>query len=142
MSEPRALRFVPTQSAQVEWVRDSKHEWLVRSGFTEQGELAMVRVTMEPGQSHSFHCHPSMEEILYCVAGRGLQWVGTESHRMEAGDTVHIPRGEAHATFNLYDEPLVFLAILTPAVFDGDETVDLYEDEPWANLLADAGLGS
>jgi quercetin dioxygenase-like cupin family protein len=128
------LRFVPPGAADVEWVRDSKHEWLVRNGLTGPGELAMVRVTMKPGQSHAFHCHPRMEEILYYVSGRGIQWVGEEKSEMGAGDTAHIPMGEVHATYNPFDEPLVFLAILTPAVFDGNETRDLAEEEPWASM--------
>ncbi len=134
MDADTGLRFVPPGAADVEWVRDSKHEWLVRNGLTGPGELAMVRVTMKPGQSHAFHCHPRMEEILYYVSGRGIQWVGEEKSEMGAGDTAHIPMGEVHATYNPFDEPLVFLAILTPAVFDGNETRDLAEEEPWASM--------
>ncbi|HJM56636.1 MAG: cupin [Planctomycetes bacterium] len=134
MDADTGLRFVPPGAAEVEWVRDSKHEWLVRNGLTGPGELAMVRVTMKPGQSHAFHCHPRMEEILYYVSGRGIQWVGEEKSEMGAGDTAHIPMGEVHATYNPFDEPLVFLAILTPAVFDGNETRDLAEEEPWASM--------
>lgn len=134
MDADTGLRFVPPGAAEVEWVRDSKHEWLVRTGLTGPGELAMVRVTMQPGQSHAFHCHPRMEEILYYVSGRGIQWVGKEKCEMGAGDTAHIPMGEVHATYNPFDEPLVFLAILTPAVFDGNETRDLAEQEPWASM--------
>ena len=134
MDADTGLRFVPPGAADVEWVRDSKHEWLGRNGLTGPGELAMGRVTMEPGQSHAFHCHPRMEEILYYVSGRGIQWVGEEKSEMGARDTAHIPMGEVHATYNPFDEPLVFLAILTPAVFDGNETRDLAEEEPWASM--------
>ena len=122
MSAP--LRFVPTSAAQVEWPRDQKHEWLVRDGLTGEGDLAMVRVTMESGQSHEFHSHPAMEEILYVLSGRCIQSVAEEKQELSAGDTVHIPTGVPHATHNPFAEPLVFLATLTPAVFDGEETVD------------------
>jgi len=119
------LRFVPPGAAEVEYMRESKHEWLVRNGLTGPGDLAMVRVTMESGQSHELHCHPRMEEILYVVSGRGNQQVGEETREVAAGDSIHIPMGERHATFNPFDEDLVFLAVLTPAVFDGEETRDL-----------------
>jgi quercetin dioxygenase-like cupin family protein len=122
MNDP--LRFVPTSDAQVEWARDQKHEWFVRDGLTGEGELAMVRVTMTTGQSHEFHRHPRMEEILYVLSGRCVQWVANEERELNAGDTVHIPMGMVHATHNPFPEPLVFLAIMTPAVFDGQETVD------------------
>ncbi|HIG86425.1 MAG TPA: cupin domain-containing protein [Planctomycetes bacterium] len=118
------LRFVPSSSGQVEWIRDQKHEWLVRDGLTGEGDLAMVRVTMESGQSHETHSHPRMEEILYVLSGRCIQSVGNKEQELGPGDTVHIPMGMTHATHNPFPEPLVFLAVLTPAVFDGNETVD------------------
>lgn len=116
MKDP--LRFVPSSAAQVEWVRDQKHEWLVQKGLTGEGDLAMVRVTMESGQSHETHSHPNMEEILYVLNGRCMQSVAGEERELGAGDTVHIPMGVPHATHNPFPEPLVFLAILTPAVLE------------------------
>jgi quercetin dioxygenase-like cupin family protein len=116
MNDP--LRFVPSSSGQVEWIRDQKHEWLVREDLTGKGDLAMVRVTMDSGQAHDTHSHPHMEEILYVLSGRCRQWVGDEERELGAGDTVHIPMGMPHATHNPFPEPLVFLAILTPPSFD------------------------
>jgi hypothetical protein len=39
-----------------------------------------------------------------------------------------------HATHNLSDRPLVFLAVLSPATQRGPECVDVYDQEPWRSL--------
>ena len=41
---------------------------------------------------------------------------------------------EVHGTYNVFDEPVVFVAILSPAVFDGPALVDVSRDEPWCSL--------
>ena len=46
------------------------HEWLCRPGLTDAKDLQLVRVSMPPGTGHAFHRHPTMEEIIYVVAGR------------------------------------------------------------------------
>ena len=39
-----------------------------------------------------------------------------------------------HGTYNIFDEELLFLAVLSPAKIDGPATVDVYRDEPWCAL--------
>jgi hypothetical protein len=39
-----------------------------------------------------------------------------------------------HGTYNVFAEPLVFLAILSPAKFAGPVLVDVSADEPWCSL--------
>ena len=77
-----------------------------------------------------------MEEIIYVVAGRAEQWVGRESRVLGPGEIAHIPTGVVHGTYNAGSEPLVFLAILSPAIFDGPALVDVSSEEPWASLRA------
>lgn len=110
------------------------HEWLCRPGLTEARDLQVVRVTMPPGKGHAFHRHPAMEEVIYVVAGRAEQWVGRDSRVLGPGDVAHIPKDVVHGTYNAGGEPLVFLAILSPAIFDGPALVDVSREEPWASL--------
>jgi hypothetical protein len=44
-----------------------------------------------------------------------------------------------HATYNAGEDMLVFLAILSPATFDGPAIVDMSAEEPWASLRAAGG---
>ena len=75
-----------------------------------------------------------MEEIIYVVSGIAEQWVDLEKRRLGPGDTAHIPRDVVHGTYNSGQETLVFLAILSPAVFEGPALVDVSGEEPWASL--------
>jgi quercetin dioxygenase-like cupin family protein len=77
-----------------------------------------------------------MEEIIYVVSGVAEQWVDREKRLLRAGDSAHIPRDVVHGTYNAGDETLVFLAILSPARFDGPALVDVHAEEPWRSLRA------
>ena len=131
-----SLRFVTSAEAEVEESAWGPHEWLCRPGLTDAEGLLLVRVTMPPGRAHQFHRHPAMEEIIYVVAGTAEQWVDTERRWLRAGDSAHIPRDVVHGTYNSGEEPLVFLAILSPAKFSGPAIVAVHTDEPWRSLRA------
>lgn len=134
MHSPHCLCFVTSKDAQVEVLPWGPHEWLARPGLTASKHLQMVRVTMPPGAAHAFHRHPCMEELLYYVSGRAEQWVGREKRVLSAGEVAHVPMDEVHGTYNVFDEPVVFLAILSPAVIDGPALIDVSQDEPWKSI--------
>ena len=134
MSCGACLRFVTSKEAEVEELPWGPHEWLARSGLTESRWLQLVRVTMPAGKAHRFHRHPALEELLYVVAGRVEQWVGREQRVLGPGELAHVPRDEVHGSYNVFREPVVFLAVLSPAVFEGPVLVDVSHDEPWRSL--------
>ena len=133
MSNPY-VRFVTEAEIQVEELPWGPHEWLARPGLTESKELLLVRVRMPPGKAHKFHRHPEMEEIIYVESGTAEQWVDQEHRLLTAGQSAHIPKDVVHGTYNAGEEPLVFLAILAPAEFDGPALVDMSGEEPWKSL--------
>jgi quercetin dioxygenase-like cupin family protein len=107
----------------------------------EADKLLLVRANMDPMHCHPFHFHPHREEIIYVIYGRAEQWVGTEKRILKAGEMAHIPPGVIHATYNPHKEPLVFLAILSPAKLPDDlaavpDPQDVSAQEPWASLRA------
>jgi len=110
------------------------HEWLCRPGLTDSKLLQLVRVTMPPGKAHAFHRHPHMEELIYYLSGRIEQWVGREKRIMRAGELAHVPMDEVHGSYNVFDAPAVFLAVLSPAIIEGPALVDVSMDEPWRSL--------
>jgi quercetin dioxygenase-like cupin family protein len=131
-----ALRFVTDREMQVEPSPWGPHDWLSRPGLTDAQGLLMVRVRMPPGRAHQFHRHPAMEEIIYVVSGAAEQWVDRAKRVLHAGEVAHIPRDVVHGTYNAGDDTLVFLAILSPATFDGPALVDVHTEEPWRSLRA------
>lgn len=119
---------------EVEDVPWGPHEWLCRPGLTDAEDLLLVRVRMPPGNAHQFHRHPAMEEIIYVISGRAEQWVEQEKQLLGPGEMAHIPRDVVHGTYNAGDEELVFLAILSPAKFEGPAVVEVHLEEPWRSL--------
>ncbi|MCK6446442.1 MAG: cupin domain-containing protein [Planctomycetes bacterium] len=134
MCQHHFLRFVTSAEAEVEVLPWGPHEWLARAGLTDSKLLQLVRVKMPPGKAHAFHRHPCMEELLYYVEGRAEQWVGREKRILRAGDVAHVPMNEVHGTYNVFDEPVTFLAVLSPAVIDGPALIDVSAEEPWRSI--------
>ena len=117
----------------------TNNEWLCRPDIVAADKLMLVRANMDPMHCHPFHFHPHREEIIYVLYGRAEQWVGQERRILSAGEMAHITPGTIHATYNPHMEPLVFLAILSPAKLPADmagdpDPVDVSSHEPWASL--------
>lgn len=132
-------RFIQIDEAARETNPWTNNEWLCRPDLVEAEKLLLVRANMAPRHCHPFHCHPHREEIIYVIYGRAEQWVGNEYRILKAGEMAHIPPGVVHATYNPHDEPLVFLAILSPAklsdeLADFPDPQDVSDQKPWNSL--------
>jgi quercetin dioxygenase-like cupin family protein len=141
MMSDSPARFIQIDDAARETNPWTNNEWLCRPDLVEAEKLLLVRANMDPMHCHPFHFHPHREEIIYVVYGRAEQWVGTEKRILKAGEMAHIPAGTIHATYNPHMEPLVFLAILSPAKLPDDlaaipDPQDVSDQEPWASLRA------
>lgn len=136
MSQQDLLKFITRDEVQVEPSPWGPHEWISRVGLTQAEQLMLVRVTMPAGKAHKFHRHPTMEEIIYVVSGRAEQWVGQEFRMLGPGDAAHIPMDVVHGTYNAGDADLIFLAILSPAIFAGPALIDVSDQAPWTTLRA------
>jgi quercetin dioxygenase-like cupin family protein len=127
-------RIVPQSEAEVERLPGKTHFWHCKPGMVADTNLMFVRAQLPPGEAHNFHHHPEMEEILYVLSGTAEQWVEKEKRIMRPGDSIYLPTGIIHATFNAGTETLDFLAILSPAKIKGPVTVEVAEQEPWRSL--------
>lgn len=135
MSDAIANRRFVTAAEKIDFLSPwTLEEWICRSDIVNNEHLMMVRANMEPGRSHPFHSHPTREEMIYILSGKAEQWVGKQKKILGPGDTAFIPMGEVHGTWNVGDEMLVFLAILSPAKVDEPGLVDHSEEEPWKSL--------
>ncbi len=138
MSEP-PKRFIQDGEQIHETNAWTHNEWLCRPDLVAAEKLLMVRATMPPGHCHPFHRHPHREEIIHVVSGRAEQWVGDEYRILGPGEIAHLPAGVVHATFNPFEETLVFHAILSPAKLPDDlaaaaDPEDVSDLEPWASM--------
>lgn len=55
------------------------------------------------------HMHEDFEEVIHCLAGRGRVWSEGEWMDLNPGDTILVPPGVMHATFNASDVPVRLL---------------------------------
>jgi len=132
-------RFVQIADAIREPNAWTNNEWLCRPDLVAAEKLLLVRANMAPMHCHPFHFHPHREEIIHVIYGRAEQWVGQEYRILGPGEIAHIPPGVIHATYNPHAEPLVFLAMLSPAQLPDDlaaapDPHDVSPQEPWASL--------
>ena len=128
------LRFVTQNDIQVEELPWGPHDWLCRPGLVDAKSLLLVRVHMPSGKAHQFHRHPAMEEIIYILEGSAEQWVDKDWRLLGPGEMAHIPMDVVHGTYNVGKGTLHFLAILSPAKFDGPALVDVSQQDPWRQL--------
>lgn len=143
MSENLSLRrFVTTKEAATGRSPWALEEWLCRNDVVQNEELLLVRVNMEAGNAHEFHTHPHREELIYVISGTAEQWVGTKKQILKAGDVAFIPKGEVHGTYNVGEDTLVFLAILSPSNTPEPSLVDVSKEEPWASLRQNSSTAS
>ena len=127
-------QVVRTDQTVFEAMDGRSHHWYLNPELAPGANMLVVRVQVPAGGGHPFHHHPHMEEYLYVLSGRAEQWVESEEHELGPGDSVHLPAGLIHATYNAGSEELNLLAILSPADADPPGIVDVSGEEPWCSL--------
>jgi len=127
-------RFVSFAETDVERLPGKTHHWYCKPGMVADTNLMFVRAHLPPGEAHPFHYHPKMEEILYILSGTAEQWVEREKRIMGPGDSLYLPAGVIHGTYNIGDGVLDFLAVLSPAKSEGPVTIDVSGEAPWKSL--------
>lgn len=72
---------------------------------------------VEPGKcAFPFHCHRVNEEMFFIVEGEGEVRLGSQRHKLRAGDILACPPGgpeSAHQIVNTGSQELTFLAVST-----------------------------
>ena len=129
-----AYRFVPFEETEVERLPGKTHHWYCKPGIVRWTNLLFVRAHLVPGAAHTFHHHPGREEILYVLSGRAEQWVEQEKRIVGPGDSIYLPPGIVHGTYNTGSDVLDFLAVISPADAPGPITIELVDQEPWKSI--------
>jgi uncharacterized RmlC-like cupin family protein len=79
-------------------------------------ERIRIKITeYQPGFSHKLHVHPTQEEVIYVLEGRGSSESQEDKIEIGPGSVVYVPAGVYHATTNLsHSEPLRALIVKSP----------------------------
>jgi oxalate decarboxylase/phosphoglucose isomerase-like protein (cupin superfamily) len=80
------------------------------------------------GSAPPGHVHPTQEEIIYVVTGRGELVTPEGTAELEPGTAVYVPIGLHHATVSLGPGPLELVTSFSPPVAPGS-----YEEDPPGN---------
>ena len=99
-------------------------------GTPLQNRVAADWVSIGPHQVSNVHRHNRSETVLFIIQGQAEARVGDRRFEVRTGDQVVIRAGEFHG-FVTQADPLVFLSVQTPPIFD--ETTGVLDLEPEPN---------
>jgi len=109
--------------------------WVSRPQTTGAKDLVAIEVSLSSGYGHNFHKHPDQEEVIYVIEGSVEQWLEDRKQVLTAGDSVFIPAGVVHASFNVSAGSAKLFATLGPCLGEeGYQLVDVSSEAPWASL--------
>jgi len=79
-------------------------------------EKIRVKITeYKPGCPHKLHMHPTQEEVIFVLEGRGITETNEDKIEIGPGSVVFVPAGVYHATMNLSStEPLRAVIVKSP----------------------------
>lgn len=90
-------------------------KWGVTGQLFPDAPLTVGEVVINPTKGHDLHTHPESDEVLYIMEGEGVQTVGDSGEfPVGPGDSIFIPMGTLHSTFNTGWKQLRILAIYCP----------------------------
>lgn len=128
-------KFILASSAERQDLDWGTFFWISRPATTGSKHLAVIHVEIKPGKGHDFHRHPAQDEVIHVLEGSLEQWLEKEKRTLHARDSVFIPRGTVHASFNTGSTVVKALAILGPcAGEEGYELLDVSAEPPWRDL--------
>ena len=79
-------------------------------------EHIRIKITeYQPGFSHKLHVHPTQEEVIFVLEGRGISETQEDKIEIGPGSVAFVPAGVYHATTNLSQtEPLRAVIVKSP----------------------------
>lgn len=90
-------------------------KWSVTGEHFPGAPLTLGEVVINPTKGHDRHTHPESDEVLHVLEGTGMQTVGDSGEfEVGAGDSIVVPRGTEHSTFNTGWRQMRLLAIYMP----------------------------
>jgi mannose-6-phosphate isomerase-like protein (cupin superfamily) len=84
---------------------------LVAEGSPAISDKVQVRITE---YLHTLHVHPTQDEIIFVLEGKGASETKSGKQEIGPGDVVLVPAGVEHATYNPNTEVLRAIIIKSP----------------------------
>ena len=113
------LKAVRRDEAQVHHLPGRDWYLYVGPETTASQNMTVGWGTFPEGSAPEGHIHPTQEEIVYIISGRGQLVTPEGTVDLEAGTTVYIPPGLHHQTVSLGPGPLEMVTSFSPPVVPG-----------------------
>lgn len=76
--------------------------------------LSVIEERMPPGTAEQLHYHKNAQQVFYILSGTATFEVEVELKIVNAGQSIHIPKGTKHRIKNNCETDLHFLVISEP----------------------------
>jgi quercetin dioxygenase-like cupin family protein len=130
-------RFILRDDVKRDELEIARLGWLSNPASTGAKHLTVIEGNFLSGKGHSFHYHVDQEELIYVVSGTLEHWIEQDMRTLNPGDSVFMPAGVVHATFNTSAEDAKVIAILAPNAGEiGVEQIDVSGEAHWKGLKA------
>jgi quercetin dioxygenase-like cupin family protein len=90
------------------WI-DMQVQFLIDGRSANSNGLVVGRTVLPPGARHERHLHPSCDEFLVVMSGRGEIYTNTGREPSVAGDVIYTPRGNWHGFDNTSEEHVLLI---------------------------------
>ena len=90
------------------WI-DMQVQFLIDARSAGTDRLVVGRTVLPPGARHERHRHPSCDEFLVVMTGRGEIYTDEGREPAAAGDVVFTPAGPWHGFDNTSDEDVLLI---------------------------------
>jgi quercetin dioxygenase-like cupin family protein len=80
----------------------------------EGDDLSVIEERVPPGAAETPHRHARARQFFYVLSGEATLELEGITHRLAAGEGLHVAPGEAHQLRNASDADLRFLVISAP----------------------------
>ena len=100
---------------------------LITPDTIKSENISMVLIRVEHGETvRPCHSHPTSEEIIYIIKGKGKAWVNGEIFIFIKESAVFIPMGSKHMIKNIGRSVLEAICVFSPPVTP--ESYNLYRN--------------
>ena len=117
MSLPHVVHLT-RENARSFWGPGDRYTFLV-TGEESGGSMFAVDCFVGAGGGPPPHRHLAEDELFYVFDGTISFTASGETRTVSAGESVFVPRGEAHAYSNVGDTDARMVAVYTPAGMEG-----------------------
>jgi len=108
------LNFVTPDDVETQQFDWGTFQWMNAPKVTGTNNMCMGIGRIYPGKGHERHNHPEGEEFIYYMSGTAKQMIdlpgGEQTHIMNPGDMIFVPKGAHHSTYNVGDDVLTIVA--------------------------------